>query len=149
MDLNSNRRFKQELDKFNRATELFHQALVAYNQQPQDQNLQLAVSHAFMLLVELSWKVMAHIIKSNGEVDNYSPKNIIVKAQEQGIIQSAENWIEALQNRNRVVHIYDQESTNLVLEFAQQKFPGMIHDLATKFKLNLEAGELENHESNN
>lgn len=140
MDLSGNEnKFSKDLEAFNRALSLFHQVNERYKQDQNDPTNQMALAHAFMLSVELSWKMLHYLIRANGDIGGHTPKTTILKAGDQGVIESAEDWVEALRNRNRTVHIYDPGIADQALRFAHHNFPGMINDLA--HKLNLEIGQ--------
>ena len=129
---NRESRFEQERESFRRSLELFHQINSEYARDEGSATNQMALAHAFMLLVELSWKIMRHLIKTSGETEAHSPKTIILKAQRQGLIESAEDWIEAVKNRNLTVHVYDPSVTNQALIFVRKKFSPMVNDLGQK-----------------
>lgn len=132
-------KFNKDLEAFNRALDLFHQINGGYKRDPNDPTNQMALAHAFMLSVELSWKMLHYLIRANGDIGGHTPKTTILKAGEQGVIESAEDWVKALRNRNRTVHTYDPGIAEQALHFAHHDFPKMVDDLAQK--LNLEAGE--------
>ena len=126
------KRFNQELDKFGRVLRLFQQIKSDYEQDRGSVTSQTALAHAFVMLFEVSWKLMGYIIRDNGEDSGYSPKITIVKAERQGIIRDAESWIKALRNRNLISHVYDAKISQQVLDFAEREFSVLVADLNQK-----------------
>ena len=63
----------------------------------------------FEITFELSWKLIKDFIESEGINELASPRQIIKKAFEIGIITDGHIWIKALDDRNATVHIYDNE----------------------------------------
>jgi nucleotidyltransferase substrate binding protein (TIGR01987 family) len=99
-------RWKQRLSNFDKALSLLHTSLKINN--PSDLE-RAGIVQFFEITFELSWKLIKDFIESEGINELASPRQIIKKAFEIGIITDGHIWIKALDDRNATVHIYDNE----------------------------------------
>ena len=63
----------------------------------------------FEFVYELSWKLMGNYLEYLG-VEVYSPREIFGEAFKNGIIEDATEWIDLMENRNRIHHAYNDET---------------------------------------
>jgi len=63
--------------------------------------------HFFEITFELSWKLMKDYFEEEGIQEIATPRQIINKAFEIGLIENGHHWLDALEDRNETVHIYD------------------------------------------
>lgn len=64
-----------------------------------------AISKAFEIALEYSWKYLKELVEEEG-IDVVSPKDAIRRAGEIGIIRDVELWIGYINARNVAVHDY-------------------------------------------
>lgn len=69
---------------------------------------------AFEYTYELSWKMMKRLLASKGVTAN-SPRDAFREAALLGFIDNPEEWFGFLEIRNRTVHTYDQDESELVV----------------------------------
>lgn len=63
--------------------------------------------HRFRITLELAWKSMKDYLESEGVVlEPVTPRNVIRKAFEAGVIRRGEAWQAALDARNSMSHTY-------------------------------------------
>lgn len=62
----------------------------------------------FQLCFELAWKVIKARAKSEG-VECFSPKSCFQTAFQLNLVEYDENWIMMVNDRNLVVHLYEEE----------------------------------------
>jgi nucleotidyltransferase substrate binding protein (TIGR01987 family) len=94
------------LSNFDKALSLLNTSLKINN--PSDVE-RAGIVQFFEITFELSWKLIKDFIESEGINELASPRQIIKKAFEIGIITDGHIWIKALDDRNATVHIYDNE----------------------------------------
>ena len=80
---------------------------------------QAGIIKSFEFCYELSWKLMKKILTEKG-VDVSSPKDIFREAARNKLIKDPVPWFEFLKKRNRVVHIYNLEIINNVIEVIEE-----------------------------
>jgi nucleotidyltransferase substrate binding protein (TIGR01987 family) len=64
----------------------------------------------FEFSIELSWKTLKKILKFIGEDDKLFAKELFKKFDEYAIIHNIEIWIDFMDIRNRLSHIYSEET---------------------------------------
>jgi nucleotidyltransferase substrate binding protein (TIGR01987 family) len=71
---------------------------------------------AYEMVNELGWKLLQAILKDKKypEDDLGSPRDVLRTALEAGIITDGHAWFEALKQRNRTVHTYNEDTADEV-----------------------------------
>ncbi len=100
-------RWKQRFENLQAAYKRLAHAASVYQQQPKDDLMQMALIKAFEFTFELCWKTLKDYLQYNG-VDLKLPREIIKFAFANGMIQDGDLWIDMLDNRNLMAHIYDE-----------------------------------------
>ena len=95
----------------------------------------LAVIKAFELTFELSWKAMKDYLEYAG-ISASTPREVIKEGFKSGSIADGQAWMNLLDRRNRLVHVYDQaHATKVVAEIEASAIPLMallLEDLRRK-----------------
>lgn len=65
----------------------------------------------YEICFEQSWKAMKEILEMNGVAESQtgSPRQVLKKAYQTGMIENEEAWLEALVSRNNAAHAYNKE----------------------------------------
>lgn len=90
-----------------------------------DEIYQMGVIGQFNLTFELSWKAIKEILQFHG-VGNFktgSPREILKSAYEINFLNDGEIWLDMLNSRNSIVHIYDK---NAAIELVEKIFDNYI-----------------------
>lgn len=94
----------------------------------------------FFVQFELGWKVLKEMLKYEGktETNSGSPRTIIKAAYSMYDFIDEEIWLEMLQARNDMAHIYDGEAakrlTKVILNIFIPEFQKMKKELETTYK---------------
>lgn len=83
------------------------------------------VINKFNLTFELAWKALKEILQLHG-AGNFktgSPREILKTAYQFNFLNDDEIWIDMLNSRNSIVHIYDE---NAAIELAEKIFDNYI-----------------------
>lgn len=88
---------------------------------------------SFEYCFELSWKVMKDFLESEGFIIK-SPRDSIKEAFSFGLIENGTLWLEALKNRNLLVHTYDETLAKEVVEDIIKKYYKMILDFTKEMR---------------
>ena len=83
-----------------------------------DEIYRMGVIGQFNLCFELSWKALqaALVLHSVQDAQTGSPREIIKLGFKVGFVVDEKIWLDMLQKRNKVVHIYNEEEANLLIE---------------------------------
>lgn len=108
-------RLEERIENFNRAFEIFNNAVKAYNQEKENILMHMALVQAYEVCFELSWKVLKDYLAENG-ILVYMPKEVIKEAFNKNVIENGQIWIDMLDARNAASHEYKMDKINLILE---------------------------------
>lgn len=118
-------RWKQRFDNYCRAYGQLNKAVEAHALQPDNELIQMALVKAFEMTFELAWKTMKDYLRYNG-IDVKLPREVIKQAFANDIIVYGQLWIEMLENRNVMAHVYDEARAHeTVNQICQQYLPAL------------------------
>ncbi len=63
----------------------------------------------FEMTFELAWKMLKDYLEEQGFLDVNSPRSVLKKAFEIGLISDGHQWLQCLQDRNLTSHTYNEE----------------------------------------
>ena len=69
----------------------------------------------FELCFDLAWKNIKTLAKQEG-IECYSPRECFKAGFQIKLIQNPQKWIEMIEDRNKIVHIYKEEYADQVYE---------------------------------
>lgn len=78
----------------------------------------------FEICFELSWKLLKEILESEGfdESKTGSPRKILKSAYGAGILSNEELWLEILEDRNILSHVYDADKAKITVAKIKEKY---------------------------
>jgi len=100
-------RWKQRFNNLQLAYARLRKTVTANADSPDDEMIQMALVKSFEMSFELSWKTMKDYLKFNG-IDVKLPREVIKQAFANDIIIDGQMWIDMLENRNVMAHVYDE-----------------------------------------
>ncbi len=106
-------RWKQRFENFDRATEKL-KAFAEEEGKFGTEIHQVALIGAFKFTFELGWKTLKDYLKYNG-VDVSLPREVIKQAFRHNLIENGQMWIEMLEDRNILTHVYDEEKAGFAI----------------------------------
>jgi nucleotidyltransferase substrate binding protein (TIGR01987 family) len=128
-------RWKQRFDNLQRAYQRLRWAMEIHQQDPSDELIRMAVIKAYEFTFELSWKTLKDFLVYNG-IDAKLPREVLKQAFATGLLNNGQLWIDMLEERNLMAHIYDDTRARKAVDQIQERyFSGLqqLHDLlATK-----------------
>ena len=80
----------------------------------------------FEICFEQSWKLLKEILKREGidESKTGSPRQILKSAYGAGILSDEKIWLEILEDRNILSHVYDADkATDMIFKIKQKYLP--------------------------
>ena len=107
-------RWQYRFDNYRRAFTLLREAIE--QEQPLTQLAKEGVTRRFARVVELAWKTLKDYLESENVVlEPVTPRTVIRRAFEAGIIEQGDAWQKALDARNRMSRTYNLETFERVI----------------------------------
>lgn len=107
-------RLNERIENFNRAFEIFCDAVNAYNKSRENILTHMALIQSYEVCFELAWKVLKDYLAENGIIV-YMPKEVIKEAFHNNVIENGQIWIDMLNARNATSHEYNMDKINSIL----------------------------------
>jgi nucleotidyltransferase substrate binding protein (TIGR01987 family) len=83
---------------------------------------------------ELAWKLLKDYLESQGvNLPAFTPKSVINAALNAKIIRDGEHWLLALDDRNRMSHVYDYMAFSDVISHIETTYLALFDDLNLSF----------------
>lgn len=108
-------RLTERIENFNRAFDIYLQAVNAYNNERNNILTHLALVQSFEIVFELGWKVLKDFLATK-DIQVYTPRDVIKEAFNVNILPQAQIWIDMAQDRNSSSHEYNMDKVSLILE---------------------------------
>lgn len=108
-------RLTERIENFNKAFDIYLQAVNAYNNDKSNVLTHLALVQSFEIVFELGWKVLKDFLATK-DIQVYTPRDVIKEAFNVNILPQAQIWIDMAQDRNSSSHEYNMDKVNLMLE---------------------------------
>lgn len=126
--------FEKKLLSFDKALSSFKEIHTFYIKKPDQKVSQMALMKSFELAFELSWKTLQSFFKSQGYAELKSPKAVIKEAFNKEITKNGQLWVDMLDARNRLSHIYDESMLKEIIEKVSKKYIQEIEKLYQELK---------------
>ena len=126
--------FKRKLLSFNKALQSLKEVYSVYLKKPEQKVSQMALIKSFELAFELSWKTLQSLFKSQGYREVNSPKSIIKEAFNKDVIKDGQLWINMLDARNRLSHVYDESMFKEIIKQISKEYLQEIEKLYQKLE---------------
>lgn len=100
--------------------------VAAWDQRELNEFEQAGAIQLFEVSFELAWKYLKDRLKEQGRDSVGGPREVIRLAFEDGLIADAEPWMEALQARNTVAHLYGGDLAADILQAIRRRHAGLL-----------------------
>jgi len=88
--------------------------------------------HFFSMTFELAWKTMKDFLEDQGSTDVTTPRSAIKKSFEVELLQDGKTWLECLEKRNLMTHVYDEEIASEVETLIKNNYFPIIEQFVNK-----------------
>ena len=90
----------------------------------------------FNLAWDLAWKVLREFIEEEGRivVQPITPHATVRAAMEAGLIFDGQDWMDALETRNKIAHIHSLEMADEFLPEVENRFAPMMSRFADRLR---------------
>lgn len=130
---NQDIRWKQRFQNYEKAFGRLVRAIEVVKATPDDDLLQSGLVQTYEYTFELAWKTLKDYLESEGFLLR-SPRETIRQGFQSGFIANAEDWLQALADRNLIDHIYDDEVMARVLKDVFERYFFILQEFNTSFK---------------
>ena len=130
---NQDIRWKQRFQNYEKAFHRLSRAIEIVRITPDDDLLQSGLVQTYEYTFELAWKTLKDYLEMEGFLLR-SPRETIRQGFQSGYITNAEDWLQALADRNLTVHIYDDEIIVRVLRDIYERYFFILQEFYTNFK---------------
>jgi len=122
-------RWSQRFENFTKAIELLNE--ISFLDITKISMLEKeGIIQRFEYTLELAWKTLKDKMISDGlELDLISPKMVLKEAYKAKYLENIEIWIEMINSRNLLSHIYDFETFERLVPEIKFKYISVINDL--------------------
>lgn len=130
---NQDIRWKQRFQNYEKAFGRLARAIEVVKTTPDDDLLQSGLVQTYEYTFELALKTLKDYLESEGFLLR-SPRETIRQGFQSGYIANAEDWLQALADRNLTAHIYDDEVIARVLKDIFERYFFILQEFYTSFK---------------
>jgi len=131
----SDRRLAQRLSNFHRAFDRFEQGVKDALQDGKLSELeQEGLIQRFEVCLELAWKCLQDLLHERGYTDVVGPRPVVERAFRDGIITDGPLWMQMLQARNQMAHLYDEAIFRDVLNLVRGSFARALAEFSVRAK---------------
>jgi nucleotidyltransferase substrate binding protein (TIGR01987 family) len=123
-------RWRRRFDNYRRAFVLLREAIETRSQRTLSQLEQEGVIQRFEYTWELAWKVQKDVLEADGIVlDSITPASVIRAAFAAGLIDRGQDWMAALDARNKMAHTYNFKTFEAVIVDVQSTYLSLFDGL--------------------
>jgi nucleotidyltransferase substrate binding protein (TIGR01987 family) len=132
--MSSDVRWKQRFKNFENAYNVLLRMMERKNATPNDEAVEMALVQAFEFTYELAWNTMKDYLEYEGFDNIAGSKQTIRTAFQAGLIENAEEWLNAVQKRNIASHTYDESVLEQSVIFVSNEYFPLATKLYNKLK---------------
>lgn len=126
----NNPRWVYRFENYKRAFGLLREAIETLDERETTQLEKEGIIQRFEYTWELSWKVMKDYLDHQGViVQPVTPRATIRAAFAANVIEDGENWMKALDARNRMAHTYNLKTFEIVITDIRREYLGLFDQL--------------------
>ena len=123
-------RWVYRFDNYKRAFLLLREAIEIMEERDLTQLEKEGVIQRFEYTWELAWKVLKDFLENEGvTLDRVTPSSVIKAAFEAKIVSDGDNWMRALDARNKMSHTYNLKKFEDVIKDIQSCYLKLFDDL--------------------
>lgn len=123
-------RWKQRFQNLEKA---FKQLEAANNQKDLNDLEKSGLIQTFNFTFELCWKTLKDYLESKG-IEEKFPRDILKTSFQNEIIENGHSWIEMLDKRNELIHIYSEDAVKQAVLLIKANYYPAIAKLINKLK---------------
>jgi nucleotidyltransferase substrate binding protein (TIGR01987 family) len=123
-------RWQQRLSNYNKVMGHLEMALAIENP---DLVQKAGIIQLFEMSFELAWKLLKDFLEEQGFQDVKSPRAVLKKGFEVGLIAHGHVWMQCLEDRNLTTHTYDEDKATAMESLIATKYFPILQELRNTF----------------
>lgn len=127
-------RWVQRFDHFKKAYAQLQDALALMETRPLSNIEKQGAIQAFEFTYELAWNVLRDYLVWQGTETLSGSRDAIREGFKRELISDGHAWLAMLQDRNRTVHTYNEETANQILEQLRSRYSGLFAEFMAVFQ---------------
>ena len=128
---NADVRWRQRFQNFQKILQLLKNALSIASL---DDLQRAGIIQFFEITFELGWKVLKDYLEEEGFHEIATPRSVIKKAFEIGLISNGRGWLKGLDDRNLTSHTYDELTAQSVEALIRKEYLVLFEELAASME---------------
>jgi len=133
-------RWRQRLDNYQKALMQLSAAVHLISQRELSNLEKQGVIQSFEYTYELGWNLLKDYLEWQGIENIVGSRDTIRESFKRELVSEGHIWMSMLQDRNRSVHTYNEETADAILGNIEQKYYKAFEELRMKFE-NLKSHE--------
>jgi hypothetical protein len=125
-------RVEYKLQNFQKAIERLREAVIGFQQLPENRIIQDGLIQRFEFTFELAWKTSKVKLELQGLHDAVSPKTVLKELYALKWIDDETTWLEMLKDRKMTSHIYDESVADEITDRVMNKYLKVFEELYKK-----------------
>ena len=135
-------RWQYRFDNFKRAYFLLQDAVESYREEELNQLAKEGMIQRFQYCTELAWKTVKDYLENQNVVlEQITPRAVIKEAVAAKLLSRGEDWMNALDARNKMSHTYEFRKFESVIKQIEATYLNLFGELYEK--LSEEYGQLQ------
>ena len=127
-------RWRYRFDNYARAIVLLREAIEASSERELSQLEREGIIQRFEYTWELAWKTIKDYLDFTGViVAEASPRSVLKAAYAAGVITQGDDWMDALDARNKMSHTYNFKVFEQVISDIKKRFLNILDNLYEDF----------------
>jgi nucleotidyltransferase substrate binding protein (TIGR01987 family) len=132
-NLNEKPRWQYRFDHFKRAYFLLQESMDQKKERGLNQLEKEGVIQRFEYCIELAWKTLKDYLEyQHVQLEQITPRFVIKEAFTSKLIPQADLWMEALDVRNQMSHVYDFQEFEKAIQQIEAKYLDCFSELYEK-----------------
>lgn len=127
-------RWVQRFSHFQKAYSQLQEALHLMDTRPLSNIEKQGSIQAFEFTYELAWNVLRDYLVWQGSETISGSRDAIREGFKRELISDGHAWLAMLQDRNRTVHTYNEETANKILESLHNRYAKLFKEFDTRFQ---------------
>ena len=127
-------RWLHRLESYHRALSRLDDAVALMDTRALSELEQQGLIQAFEFTYELAWRLLKDYLEWQGATGLAGSRDSLREAFKAGLVPDGHAWMAMLEDRNRSVHTYNQDTANAVVTAIRERYVGHLDELARTFE---------------
>ena len=134
-------RWRQRLDSYHKALMRLDDAVALMRERALSDLERQGVIQAFEFTYELAWNLLKDYLEWQGITGIVGSRDTLREAFKRGLVSDGHAWMAMLQDRNRTMHTYNQQTAREIVTAIEARYITHLDELAGTFDALRDAGE--------